>query len=335
MKIAVFSTSQYDEDFLSQHNSSHQIVFFKVSLSEESAVLAAGFEAICIFVNDILNKEVLDKLQQSGLKLVVLRCAGFNNVDVQYADQLQIPVLRVPAYSPEAVAEHAMALILTLNRKTHKAYNRVREGNFSLEKLMGINLNMRKVAVIGTGHIGQAFCRILNGFGCHIKAYDPFPSVEMQELGVKYGSLDDTLKDVDIISLHCPLTVDTQYLINEQCLKRIKPGVMLINTSRGGLIDTKAIIAALKSGIIGSLGLDVYEQESDFFFHDFSELIIQDEQLSQLISFPNVLITGHQGFLTWEAMTEIAKVTFDNIDAFQAGAPLVNRIEIQPLKQSI
>lgn len=329
MKIAVFSTSQYDEDFLSQHNTGHQIIFFKVSLSEDSAILAAGCEAICIFVNDILNKQVLDKLQQSGLKLVVLRCAGFNNVDVQYATQLQIPVLRVPAYSPEAVAEHAMALILTLNRKTHKAYNRVREGNFSLEKLMGINLYQRKVAVIGTGNIGQAFCRILKGFGCHIKAHDPFPSVEMKELGVEYGSLDDTLKDADVISLHCPLTVDTQYLINEHCLKVIKPGAMLINTSRGGLIDTKAVIAALKSGVIGSLGLDVYEQESDFFFHDCSELIIQDEQLSQLISFPNVLITGHQGFLTQEAMTEIAKVTFDNINAFQAGSPLLNRIEIK------
>ncbi|WP_316751639.1 2-hydroxyacid dehydrogenase [Pedobacter gandavensis] len=329
MKIAVFSTCQYDEDFLSQHNSGHQITFFKVALSEESAVLAAGFEAICIFVNDILNKQVLDILHQSGLKLVVLRCAGFNNVDVRYADQLEIPVLRVPAYSPEAVAEHAMALILTLNRKTHKAYNRVREGNFSLEKLMGVNLNARKVAVIGTGNIGKAFCRILKGFGCQIKAYDPFPSAEMQELGVEYGALEDTLNDVDIISLHCPLSIDTQYLINEHSLKGIKPGVMLINTSRGGLIDTKVVIAALKSGIIGSLGLDVYEQESEFFFHDFSELIIQDEQLSQLISFPNVLVTGHQGFLTQEAMTEIAKVTFDNIDAFQAGSPLVNRVEIR------
>ena len=329
MKIAVFSTTQYDRDFLGRQNTGHEIVFFKVSLSEESAVLAAGFEAVCIFVNDVLNKEVLDKLQQSGLKLVVLRCAGFNNVDVQYANELQIPVLRVPAYSPEAVAEHAMALILTLNRKTHKAYNRVREGNFSLEKLMGINLNQRKVAVIGTGNIGQAFCRILKGFGCHVKAYDPFQSQEMKDLGVVYGSLEDTLKDADIISLHCPLTVDTQYLINEDRLKSIKAGAMLINTSRGGLIDTKAVISALKSGAIGSLGLDVYEQESEFFFQDCSELIIQDEQLSQLISFPNVLITGHQGFLTQEALTEIAKVTFDNVDAFQGGSALVNRVLIK------
>ncbi len=329
MKVAVFSTSKYDEDFLSQHNTGHEIKFFKVSLSEETITLAAGFEAICIFVNDILNQEILRKLKESGLHVVVLRCAGFNNVDVRYATQLGIPVLRVPAYSPEAVAEHAMALILTLNRKTHKAYNRVREGNFSLEMLMGFNLNQRKVAVIGTGHIGQAFCRILNGFGCQIKAYDPFPTEEMQNLGVKYGTLEETLQDADIISLHCPLTADTQHLINAERLSHIKPGAMLINTGRGGLIDTSAIILALKSGLIGSLGLDVYEQESEFFFQDFSELIIQDEQLSQLISFPNVLITGHQGFLTQEAMTEIAKVTFDNIYAFQDGLTLLNRIEIK------
>ncbi|MEQ7799252.1 2-hydroxyacid dehydrogenase [Pedobacter sp. ASV1-7] len=328
MKVAVFSTSNYDEAFLSKHNTGHEIKFFKVSLSEETMTLAEGFEAICIFVNDVLNQKILDKLKESGLKVVVLRCAGFNNVDVRHATQLGIPVMRVPAYSPEAVAEHAMALILTLNRKTHKAYNRVREGNFSLERLMGINLNQRKVAVIGTGHIGQAFCRILNGFGCHIKAYDPFPNKELQNSGVKYGTLKETLKDADIISLHCPLTADTQHLINAERLSYIKPGAMLINTGRGGLIDTSAIIAALKTGLIGALGLDVYEQESDFFFQDFSESIIQDEQLSQLISFPNVLITGHQGFLTHEAMTEIANVTFNNIDAFNDGLALLNRIEI-------
>jgi D-lactate dehydrogenase len=328
MKVAVFSTSNYDEAFLNKHNTGHEIKFFKVSLSEETFSLAAGYEAICIFVNDILNQEILDKLKESGLQVVVLRCAGFNNVDVRHATQLGIPVLRVPAYSPEAVAEHAMALILTLNRKTHKAYNRVREGNFSLERLMGINLNQRKVSVIGTGHIGQAFCRILNGFGCHIKAYDPFPNQELQNLGIKYGTLEETLKDADIISLHCPLTTDTQHLINAERLSYIKHGAMLINTGRGGLIDTSAIISALKTGLIGALGLDVYEQESEFFFQDFSESIIQDEQLSQLISFPNVLITGHQGFLTHEALTEIAKVTFNNIDAFKDGLALLNRIEI-------
>lgn len=328
MKVAVFSTSSYDEAFLSKHSTGHDIKFFKVSLSEETFSLAAGYEAICIFVNDILDKNILDKLKVLGLQLVVLRCAGFNNVDVRHATKLGIPVLRVPAYSPEAVAEHAMALILTLNRKTHKAYNRVREGNFSLERLMGINLNQRKVAVIGTGHIGQAFCRILNGFGCQIKAYDPFPNQELQILGVKYGTLEETLKDADIVSLHCPLNADTQHLINAERLSYIKHGAMLINTGRGGLIDTSAIISALKTGMIGALGLDVYEQESEFFFQDFSESIIQDEQLSQLISFPNVLITGHQGFLTHEALTEIAKVTFNNIDAFKDGLALLNRIGI-------
>lgn len=329
MKIAIFSTSQYDQDFLSQYNAGHELIFFKASLSEETLSLAKGFEVICLFVNDILNDTVLDKLKDDGLKLVVLRCAGFNNVAVQHAAKIGIPVLRVPAYSPEAVAEHAMALILTLNRKTHKAYNRVREGNFSLEKLMGFNLHRKKVAVVGTGKIGQAFCRILKGFGCQIKAYDPFPSADLQKLDVQYGSLAETLADADIISLHCPLTEETQYLINENSLRDIKPGAMLINTGRGGLIDTKVVIAALKSGVIGALGLDVYEQESEFFFQDFSELLIQDEQLSQLISFPNVLITGHQGFLTQEALTEIAKVTFANIEAFQNSKTLVNQIVVK------
>lgn len=319
MKVAVFSTSKYDEDFLNQYNTGHEIKFFKVALSEETIALAIGFEAICIFVNDMLNQQILDKLKESGLQVVVLRCAGFNNVDITYAKKLGIPVLRVPSYSPEAVAEHAIALILTLNRKTHKAYNRVREGNFSLERLMGFNLHQRKVAVIGTGHIGQALCRILKGFGCQIYAYDPFPAKVLIDLGVKYGTLEETLQDADIISLHCPLTADTHHLINAERLSYIKPGAMLINTGRGGLIDTSAIIVALKSGLIAALGLDVYEQESEFFFRDFSESIIQDEQLSQLISFPNVLITGHQGFLTQEAMTEIAKVTFNNLDHFRAG----------------
>lgn len=326
MKVAVFSTNQYDQDFLTQYNTGHELKFLKVSLSEETAAVAFGYEAVCVFVNDKLNKAVLDLLAAAGLKLIVLRCAGFNNVDLPYAEELNIPVLRVPAYSPEAVAEHAMALILTLNRKTHKAYNRVREGNFSLEKLMGVNLFQRTVAVIGTGNIGQAFCRILKGFGCTVKAYDPYPSSDMQDLGVIYGTLEDTLRDADIISLHCPLNSSTQYLINENQLKQLKRGAMLINTSRGGLIHTHAVIKALKSGIIGSLGLDVYEQESEFFFHDFSEDVIQDDQLTQLISFPNVLITGHQGFLTAEALSEIAKVTFGNIDAWYSGSELINRV---------
>lgn len=288
-------------------------------------MLTEGFDAVCIFVNDQANETVLKVLNANGIKLIVLRCAGFNNVDIKTADQLGIPVVRVPAYSPEAVAEHAMALVLTLNRKTHKAYNRIREGNFSLEKLMGFNLNERKIAVIGTGSIGKAFCRILKGFGCKISAYDLCPDQTLQETGVTYGTLEETLADADVVSLHCPLTDLTRHMINEKTLKLFKQGAMLINTSRGGLVNTADAIEALKSGQLGYLGLDVYEQEANLFFRDFSEDIIQDDVISRLISFPNVLITSHQGFFTKEAMEQIAVTTFKNIDAFENNEELVNR----------
>lgn len=327
MKIAVFSTYRYDEEFLSKFNTGHELSFFTVALTEETVKLAEGFEAICIFVNDRVDSDIIKTLHKGGIKLIVLRCAGFNNVAIETANELGIPVLRVPAYSPEAVAEHAIALILTLNRKTHKAYNRIREGNFSLEKLMGFNLHRHKVAVIGTGNIGKAFCRILKGFGCLISAYDPYPSTELQELGVKYGTLQETLDDADIVALHCPLTETTKHLINKETLKLFKEGAMLINTSRGGLIDTKAVIKALKTGQLGYLGLDVYEQESTLFFHDHSENVIQDDLITRLISFPNVLITSHQGFFTKEAMEEIAQITFKNVDAFSNGEELVNRVK--------
>jgi len=327
MKIAVFSTYQYDEDFLSRFNTGHELSFFKAALTEETVKLAEGFDAICIFVNDRVGADIIKTLYKGGVKLIVLRCAGFNNVAIETANELDIPVLRVPAYSPEAVAEHALALILTLNRKTHKAYNRVREGNFSLEKLMGFNLYGHKVAVIGTGNIGKAFCKILKGFGCLISAYDPYPSVELQELGVKYGTLQETLNDADIVALHCPLTETTKHLINEETLKLFKEGAMLINTSRGALVDTKAVIEALKTGQLGYLGLDVYEQESTLFFHDHSENVIQDDLITRLISFPNVLITSHQGFFTKEAMEEIAQITFKNVDAFVNGEELVNCVK--------
>lgn len=326
MKVAVFSTHSYDEEYLTLYNTGHELAFFTVALDEETVKLAYGFDVICVFVNDKVNEPVLKKLKTNGVKLIVLRCAGFNNVDLKTAEKLEIPVIRVPSYSPECVAEHAMALILTLNRKTHKAYNRVREGNFSLEKLMGFNLHNRKVAVIGTGNIGKAFCQILKGFGCIISAFDPFPSQELITTGVHYGDLKETLADADIVSLHCPLTADTQYIINEESLKLFKKGAMLINTSRGGLVDTKAVIEALKKGQLGALGLDVYEQESNLFFHDFSEGIIQDELITRLISFPNVLITSHQGFFTQEAMGEIARTTFYNIDSFIKGDELTNKV---------
>lgn len=328
MKIAVFSTYRYDEDFLNQFNTGHQLTYFVVPLNEQTAALTKGFDAICIFVNDSVNAPVIKILHANGIKLIVLRCAGFNNVDIKLADELGIPVLRVPAYSPEAVAEHAMALILTLNRKTHKAYNRVREGNFSLDKLIGFNLHNRKVAVIGTGNIGKAFCYILKGFGCRISAYDINPDAGLKELGVTYGTLEETLADADIISLHCPLVDSTRHMINERTLKLFKQGAMLINTSRGGLINTAEVIEAMKSGQLGYLGLDVYEQEAKLFFHDNSEDVIQDDLITRLISFPNVLITSHQGFFTKEAMEQIATTTFNNIDAFANKSELVNRVVI-------
>jgi len=326
MKIAIFSTYSYDEAFLQRFNTGHTLTFFSVPLNEQTAVLCRDFDAICIFVNDIVDKEVINLLDQNGVKLIVLRCAGFNNVDIAAAGQLGIPVLRVPAYSPEAVAEHTMALLLTLNRKTHKAYNRIREGNFSLEKLMGFNLHQRKVAVIGTGNIGKAFCRILQGFGCNISAFDIYPDAELEKSGVKYGSLEETLADADVVSLHCPLSDTTRHLVNSESLKHFKKGAMLLNTSRGGLINTLDVIEALKQGQLGYLGLDVYEQESNLFFQDNSEDIIQDDLILRLIAFPNVLVTSHQGFFTLEAMEQIANTTFQNIDAFEKNTTLINQV---------
>jgi D-lactate dehydrogenase len=328
MKLAVFSTCQYDQDSFNLFNTGHKITYFVDTLNEETAALTKSFDAVCLFVNDMVNEAVLNILKANGVKLIVLRCAGFNNVDIQAATLLDIPVLRVPAYSPEAVAEHAMALILTLNRKTHKAYNRVREGNFSLEKLMGFNLHNRKVAVIGTGNIGKAFCNILRGFGCHISAYDVYPDEHLAASGVKYGSLEDTLCEADIVSLHCPLMDSTRHMINSKTLKLFKPGAMLINTSRGGLINTADVLKALKTGQLGYLGLDVYEQESGLFFKDNSEDIIQDDLITRLISFPNVLITSHQGFFTKEAMEQIATTTFNNMAAFNSKTEMVNRVTV-------
>lgn len=328
MKIAVFSTYTYDQDFLTRYNTGHELTFFVLPLNAQSVALTTGFDAVCVFVNDALNAEVLAGIHQNGVRLIVLRCAGFNNVDIEAAGKLGIPVLRVPAYSPEAVAEHTMALILTLNRKTHKAYNRIREGNFSLERMMGFNLHNRKVAVIGTGNIGKAFCNILKGFGCRIYAYDIYPNQDLISQGVTYASLEETLADADIVSLHCPLTETTRHLINAETLKLFKPGAMLVNTSRGGLINTADVIEALKNRQVGYLGLDVYEQEGKLFFHDLSEDVIEDDLIMRLISFPNVLVTSHQGFFTHEAMEQIAQTTFANIDAFTAGAAMQNQVII-------
>lgn len=326
MRIAVFSTCSYDHEFLDQFNTGHELVFFSQSLNLQNVSLTKGFEAVCIFVNDKADNEVLHALKANGVGLILLRCAGFNNVDIQVAKECGIKVLRVPAYSPEAVAEHAMAMILTLNRKTHKAYNRIREGNFSLEKLMGFNLHGCKVALIGTGNIGKAFYKILKGFGCHVVAFDPFPDKLLIEDGLLYMTLEEALRDAEIVSLHCPLLPDTFHLINEDTLKLFKPGAMLINTSRGALVAAADVITALKSGQLGYLGLDVYEQESELFFQDLSGDVIQDDLIARLISFPNVLVTSHQGFFTREAMQQIAETTFLNADAFVSGGALRNEV---------
>ena len=324
MKIAFFSTKSYDRKYFTRYTGPHEIIYFEAPLNEQTANLAAGCAAICVFVNDKLNAAVINELKYCGVQLIALRCAGFNNVDLGSAKKNNIAVVRVPAYSPHAVAEHTVALILTLNRKTHKAYNKVREGNFSLDRLVGFDLFGKTIGVIGTGKIGKIFCEIMLGFGCKVLAFDLIANKEMQEKSVHYLPLVEIFKDADIISLHCPLTEQTKHIINEQTIAMMKEGVMLINTSRGALIDTKAVIDALKTGKIAYLGLDVYEQEEKLFFNDLSENVIQDDVIMRLLSFSNVLITSHQGFLTEEALTQIARGTLKNVDDFIEGGPLKN-----------
>ncbi len=319
MKLAVFNTKSYDQLYFNRYNTSHKLRFYDTPLSSESVELVTGFDGVCVFVNDLLNAEVIGKLAAKNVKIIALRCAGFNNVDLKAAQAHGIAVVRVPAYSPHAVAEHAVALILTLNRKTHKAYNRVREGNFSLERLTGFDIFGKTVGVIGTGKIGEAFAKIMRGFGCQVLAYDLQPQPKLEAIGIKFVPLSQLFGSSDIVSLHCPLTPQTNQLINADTLQQMKSGAMLINTSRGGLIDTKAVIKSLKSGHLGYLGIDVYEQEADLFFNDFSESIIQDDVLMRLMSFPNVLITAHQGFFTEEALTQIAQTTFQNLTDFESG----------------
>ena len=326
MKIAFFSTKSYDKTYFDRYVSSHEIIYFDAQLNEQTVNLAMGCQVVCVFVNDKLNTSVITSLKALGIQLIALRCAGFNNVKLSVAKELGIEVVRVPAYSPHAVAEHALALILTLNRKTHKAYNRVRDGNFSLERLTGFDLYGKTVGVIGTGKIGQIFSSIMLGMGCKVIAFDLMASKELMEKGIEYLPIIDILKQADIISLHCPLTEQTKHLINEHTISLMKDGTMLINTSRGGLIDTSDAINGLKNGKIGYLGLDVYEQEETLFFNDLSENIIQDDIIMRLLSFPNVLITSHQGFLTEEALSQIAQITLTNIDEYTAGLTLKNKV---------
>ena len=319
MRVAVFSTQPYDRQFLDRANARqrHQWVYLEPRLDASTVAAAAGAGAVCAFVNDRLDAEVLGQLHRLGVRLVVLRCAGFNHVDLGAAAALGIAVGRVPEYSPHAVAEHTIALVLTLNRKIHRAHARVREGNFALEGLLGFDLHGRTVGVVGTGRIGECFTRIMAGFGCRLLAFDPRPNPACEALGARYVALAELLAQSDIVSLHCPLTPSTHHLIDAAALASMKRGAMLINTSRGAVIDTRAVIAALKTGALGSLGLDVYEEEADLFFRDLSAEVIHDDVFARLLTFPNVIVTGHQAFFTEDALAAIAGTTVANLDSFE------------------
>lgn len=331
MRIFFYDTHTYEKEHFSKENAllDHDINFFEARLTEKTAILAKGYPCVCIFVNDQANKQVLEVLAQNGTRLVALRSAGYNQVDLKVAKELGLKIVRVPEYSPYAVAEHAMALILTLNRKVHKAFNRVREGNFSLEGLVGFDLHQKTVGIIGTGKIGKTFIRILKGFGCHVLAFDLHPDLEFaKDLSFNYVSLDQLFKKSNIISLHLPLTKETKHIINKESLSLMKKGVVLINTGRGGLVDTEALIAALKSRHLGGAGLDVYEEEENYFFKDHSAEILDDDSLVRLMTFPNVILTGHQAFLTTEALTNIANTTLNNISEFEKGMKLTNEVTL-------
>ncbi len=320
MHVAVYSTRRYDREFLERANAAgrHRLDFLEARLEARTVPAAGAAEAVCAFVNDRLDAEVLGLLQARGVKLVVLRSAGFNHVDLAAAAALGLAVGRVPAYSPHAVAEHTVALVLALNRKIHKAYARVREGNFALDGLLGFDLVGRTLGVIGTGQIGTAFARIMAGFGCRLLAHAPVVEPACMALGARYVPLPELLAASDVVSLHCPLTPDTRHLIDADALAQMKRGAMLVNTSRGAVVDTPAVIRALKSGQLGSLGLDVYEEEGDLFFRDLSAEVLRDDVFARLLTFPNVVVTGHQGFFTGEALTAIAATTIDNLDCFVA-----------------
>lgn len=328
MNIAIFSTKSYDKTYFEASNldKKHTLTFFETAIQDNLTNKTLAFEAICVFVNDNVDKNAIQILAQKGTKIIALRSAGYNNIDLAAAKENNIKVVRVPAYSPQAVAEHAVALIMTLNRKTHKSYQRICENNFSLDKLIGFNIYQKTIGVIGTGLIGKSFCEIMVGFGAKILAYDIVKSQDLIDKGVKYTTLDDIYSQSDIISLHCPLVAATKHLLDGQAFAKMKNGVMLINTSRGAVICTKDAIEALKIKKIGYLGLDVYENEQPLFFKDLSETIVNDSEFNTLISFPNVLVTGHQAFLTHEAITQIAQITLTNISAFENGLHLKNEV---------
>lgn len=316
MRVAVFSAKAYDRDFLGAAGAGHDFTWIETRLEAATARLAEGCEAACLFVNDRADAAALEVLAAGGVRLLALRSAGYNHVDLAAARRLRLAVGRVPAYSPEAVAEHAVALVLALNRRIHRAYNRVREGNFALDGLMGFDLHGKTVGIVGTGGIGLAFARIMAGFGCRLLGTDPVQDPRAAALGLRYVPVEELLGEADVVSLHCPLVPATHHLIDAAALARMKPGAMLVNTSRGAILDTRAVIGALKSGRLGYLALDVYEEEGPLFFEDRSATPIADDVFARLLTFPNVLITGHQGFFTAEAMRAIAATTVANIESF-------------------
>lgn len=332
MKVTIFSTKPYDEQFLSEYNPAfgHELVFIENRLKPETAALAEGSPAVCAFVNDVLDAPTLEILAKGGTRFVAMRCAGFNNVDLAAANELGILVARVPAYSPYAVAEHAVALLLGLNRHIHKAYNRVREGNFSIDGLMGHDVHGKTIGVIGTGIIGSIFARIMVGFGCEVIAHDVYENPDCLNRGITYVSQEELFRRSHAISLHCPLMPSTHHLIDDKTLALMQDGVFIVNTSRGALIDTEAAIAGIKSGRIGGLALDVYEEESELFFDDHSFHIIQDDVFMRLTTFPNVLVTGHQAFFTHEAMANISNTTLSNLADFEAGRECPNLVRAKP-----
>ena len=328
MKIAFFDTHQFEKNLFQAlaEKAGHSIHFFDHRLTAQTALSARGSDCVCAFVNDRLDEPTLRTLAQEKVRLIALRSAGFNHVNLKVAQELKMTVVRVPEYSPYAVAEHAVALLLALNRKIHKAYNRVREGNFSLEGLTGFDLHQKTVGVIGTGRIGTAFVNIMLGFGCRVLAFDKAPNSNLAEKGVKYVSLLELLKASDVVSLHIPLNDQTRHMIAANEFAAMKPNALLINTSRGALVETKALIQALKKSKIAGAGLDVYEEEEGVFFEDLSGTVLQDDTLARLLTFPNVLLTSHQGFLTQEALMNIAQTTIENISQFERGGVLSNQV---------
>jgi D-lactate dehydrogenase len=334
VQIAVFSSRGYDRRFLDEANGQHghELTHLEARLDETTASLAEGHEGVCAFVNDRVGADVVATLAAGGTRLLTLRSAGYNHVDLAAAAEHGLTVTRVPAYSPYAVAEHTVALMLAVERQIPRAANRVRDGNFSLEGLLGFDLRNKRIGIIGTGRIGQIVARIMRGFGCSIRAYDPVRNEDVRDLGVRYEDLDTLLGECDVITLHCPLTPDTHHIIDEEALRKVKPGVMIVNTSRGALIDTPAAIRALKDGRIGHLALDVYEEEGDLFFEDLSDTGIQDDVFARLLTFPNVLITAHQAFFTEEALRNIAETTLGNASAFEAGRRSGNELDLEVVR---